>query len=108
MIYSQLLRRYKLQEISRKFIDKPPKTYLYIAPLNIAKSIEEVSNLAYKFRVAHLLQWSVASEGIGVDEEVVRRELAPFSSSIRIFLAQKGRNLLSVFTGSAFATHSTS
>lgn len=54
------------------------------------------------------LQCKVASEGNGVDEDVVRRELAPFSSSTRMFAAQNGKNLANVFTGSAFATHSTS
>ena len=56
----------------------------------------------------HKLQCSVASDGRGVDDEVVRRELAPFSSSVRMFLPQNGRNLARVFTGSALATHSTS
>lgn len=55
----------------------------------------------------NILQFRVASEGIRVIDEVVLSELAPFSSSMRIFLAQKGRNLARVFSGLALATHST-
>lgn len=55
-----------------------------------------------------LLQCKVASDGSGVEDDVVRSELAPFSSSVRMFLAQNGKNLVSVLAASAFATHSTS
>lgn len=55
------------------------------------------------------LQCNVASEGNGADDVVVvRSELAPFSSSVLMFFSQKEKNLASVFSGFAFATHSTS
>ena len=59
-------------------------------------------------KTKYLLQCKVASDGNGVEEDVVRRELAPFSSSIRMLAAQNGKNLAKVLTGSALATHSTS
>jgi len=52
-------------------------------------------------------QCKVASDGSGRDAEVVLKELAPFSSSILMLAAQKEKNLAIVFTGLAFATHST-
>ncbi len=55
-----------------------------------------------------VLQCNVASEGSGVEDEVVRRELAPFSSSVPMFREQKGTNLARVFSGFALATHSAS
>lgn len=55
-----------------------------------------------------LLQWSVASDGRGVEVEVVLSELAPFSSSDSTLVRQMGRNLANVLAGSALATHSTS
>jgi hypothetical protein len=56
----------------------------------------------------HLLQCNVASEGRGDDTEVVLMELAPFSSSTRIFFEQNGKNFAKVLSAFAFATHSTS
>lgn len=83
-------------------------TYLYTAPLKIAKS-DETSMVQNNFKriIDDILQCRVASEGIGVVDEVVLTELAPFSSSVRIFLAQNGRNLARVLSGLALATHST-
>jgi hypothetical protein len=82
---------------------------LYTAPLKIAKSDETstVQNNIKRIVDDDILQCRVASEGIGVVDEVVLTELAPFSSSVRIFLAQNGRNLARVFSGLALATHST-
>jgi hypothetical protein len=67
-----------------------------------------MSNMRKLYRKKNILQCNVASDGRGVDTEVVLMELAPFSSSTRIFLEQNGKNLAKVLSGFAFATHSTS
>ena len=56
----------------------------------------------------NILQCNVASEGIGLLVDVVRKELAPCSISIRILRVQNGTNFANVFSGFALAIHSTS
>jgi hypothetical protein len=79
-----------------------------MAPRSTAKSERQI--VLEKERVGlSVLQWKVASEGSGVEKvEVVRVELAPFSSSTSMFFIQKGTNFAKVFAGWAFAIHSTS
>jgi hypothetical protein len=70
-----------------------------MAPRKIARSEGLVLVKGVKLNIS-ILQWKVASEGKGVERvDVVRVELAPFSSSTSILCIQNGTNFAKVFAG---------